>query len=66
MPFVTEVKVEYDNSLVLIIKKDLFGSNEDVALVCAYLPSEHSQYYKHSRIDSGVCILQQSLADLNV
>ena len=57
MPFVTEVKVEY-NILLFIIK--------DVALVCAYLLPEHSPYYKLSKIDSGVCTLEHCLADLNV
>ena len=66
MPFVTEVTVEHDNMLLFIITKDLFGFNKDVALVCAYLPPEHSPYYKHSKTDSRVCILEQCLADLNV
>ena len=59
MPFVTEVKEEYNNILVFIIKKSVFGFNKDVVLVCAYLPPEHSPYYKHSKIDSEVCILEQ-------
>ena len=64
MPFIKNIKVEYDNCIVLRLAKELTGSYSHLFLIGVYLPPRSSMYYAKVEIDNGIDILEQCIMDL--
>ena len=58
--FVRQIRVEYDNTVVLYVKSEDF----EILLIGIYLPPANSSYYKETEITNGVSLLEQCLIDI--
>lgn len=62
--FVKHVDLNYDNTVVLELDKELFGSDSNVFLVCTYLNPINSPFYDGSEFDNGISMLEQCLLSI--
>ena len=62
--FVKQVKVEYDNMIVLKLASNLFGTDTPVVLLGVYIPPISSNYYRETEIHNGVALVEQCILDL--
>ena len=63
--FVNRITIEYDNMIALRLIGSLFGLENDVILLGAYLPPETSDYYAETEIYNGVSMIEDALLELS-
>ena len=62
--YFNEVPCMYDNILVFKICKALFGTLNDILLICTYIPPIDSVYYSRVEEKNGVLYLESCMVDL--
>ena len=63
-PWVKHIKCDLDNLLVFRLDKQLFNSEKDVLMLCAYIPPSGSPYYDNKSVSNGIYLLEEYLLQL--
>ena len=61
MRFVKQIKVDYDNVIILEVSKELLGTDANVFVVNTYLNPPNSPFYDTCDYDNGIANLEQCL-----
>ena len=64
-PYVKEIKNNFDNCITLKLSRMLFETDNDVAMICTYIPPAGSPYYRNLPGKNGVMLLEQCIIDLH-
>lgn len=62
--FVERVKVDVDNTVVLRISKELFGTHKDVLFLSSYIPPYDSKFWNLSQHGYGIEVIEKCVLDL--
>ena len=62
--YVEQLPIDVENTIVLKIDKQLFGTPKDIMYVCSYIPPYDSNYWKNSQFGYGIELLEQCILDL--
>ena len=63
--YVEQIYTEFDNVIVLKMKKELFGTPKDIMYICLYIPPHDSSYWQYCHQSYGIEIIEQCVLDLN-
>ncbi|RUM93601.1 MAG: hypothetical protein DSZ28_07615 [Thiothrix sp.] len=63
MHFFEQLNCGYENVLVFKVSKDLFLTEKDILLFCAYVPPVGSPFYDDRVASNGILLLEQCIID---
>ena len=63
--FVNKIDVDSENTVVLLIDKDLLGGEKDLLLISVYIPPCDSNYWNTSQNGFGIESLENTILDLS-
>ena len=64
MHFVKQIKVDYDNVIILEVSKELLGMDANVSVVNTYLNPPNSPFYDTCDYDNSIAMLEQCLLSI--
>jgi hypothetical protein len=64
LPFIKQIKLDCENVVVLEAKKELFGTDENVFIICTYLNPISSPFYVTSDFGDGISMIEHCLLEI--
>ena len=64
LPYVKQVKMDFDNTIVLEVNKELFGTDSNVFIVSTYINPINSPFYLSSEFGDGISMIEYCLLEI--